>query len=205
MKTTRWLIVLATTVGLLVAGVLAVMVSSPPIEASRGFSIRTGLLVSRESFDSVSRHRLAALGDSSIFLIGRHGDRAYYITRRSGQGACYASGELLQLQLLDVVCTRTDELQTAVIDMSGVVIDTKTGLILRLAQVEGIAANEVNRVGIEVGGQLVATTPVQSNVYRFAKNDLPASAEAIVALDASGKMLWRKPVAIPPPRDLLEE
>ncbi len=58
----------------------------------------------------------------------------------------------------------------------------------------GLAADSVAEVGLERNGRLVHRTPVIGNVYATGRLDIPAT--ALVALDASGDVLYRRSMVI---------
>ncbi len=165
-------------------------------EASDGYTVHPGTAVDKDRFGPISRHRLAALGIVDVWLLGASGDRSYYKLKRASGHTCYAAAERTSPpSLLDIACLYDlDEMPTPVIDMSGTAVDPATGRVVRIAQVEGIASDQVTTVGIEVGGQVIVTTNVMNNVYRFHGNGLPQDAEAVVALDKQAQVVWRKPL-----------
>ncbi len=187
--------VLIATAVVLVAAAVSGLVASTYGEASDGYSIAAGTPTPQGEFGTVSRQRLASLGPVQVFRLGTQSDRTYYKIKRADGQTCYAGATTgFPPTLLDIGCLRgNDEVPLPLIDMSGVVMDPSTGVVLRLARVEGVAANEVVLVGVEVGGRLAATTPVVNNVYRFGGN-LPSGADAIVAINRAGAILWRKEV-----------
>jgi hypothetical protein len=187
----------AAAVGVAVVATAAVIgLAARSGTASHGYTIGPGVPVAVTDFVAISQDRLHGLGASKIALLGARGDRAYLKIQRDSGETCYAASRAgVARELLDVSCLEgSDQMPTPLIDMSGIAVDPSTGLVLRLVQVEGIAADEVAKVGIEAGGHLVATTPVANNVYRFPKAALPARADAVVALSKSGAELWRKPI-----------
>jgi hypothetical protein len=180
----------------LVAAAAVIGLAARSGSASHGYTIGPGIPVAVSDFMAISQDRLHGLGASKIALLGARGDRAYLKIQRDSGETCYAASRAgAGRELLDVSCLEGDaEMPTPLIDMSGVAVDPSTGVVVRLAQVEGVAADEVAKVGIEAGGSLVTTTPVANNVYRFAKAALPSQADAIVALSKSGNVLWRKAI-----------
>lgn len=187
-------IVLPVTLAVVTAAALMGAISSTRGQASDGYTIAPGSKIPGEQLGLTSRQRLAALGVDEISVLGANGDRSYYKLRRTTGETCYAAAERTSPpMLLDIGClSDTEEIPYALIDMSGIVIDPDTGAVVRVAHVEGVAANEVSAVGVEVGGRIAVTTPVRKNVYRFDRDKLPADAGAVVALDATGNVLWRK-------------
>jgi hypothetical protein len=164
--------------------------------AGQGFSVGAGEPIAAASFSAVSQRRLEALGASRIGLLGARGGRAYLKIQRTSGETCYGAARTgASRELLDVACLDgSNEMPTPVVDMSGVAVDPATGAVVHVVQVEGVAADQVATVGIEVDGRIVATTPVANNVYRFQAGTLPAEPDAVVGFSKSGDELWRKPI-----------
>ncbi len=162
--------------------------------ASAGYTISAGIPTAISSLSAISQKRLAAVDATEVRLLGVMQGRAYYKIKRATGQTCYGAATIsAPPALLDIGCLRGgEEMPAALLDMSGVAIDPATGNVVRIAQVEGIAANEVSEVAMEAGGSTIARIRVTDNVYRFSPGEIPPRVDAIVALDASGRVLWKK-------------
>ncbi len=195
MKRTKLNVVVIGVCMVLVASAVAVAAGTGQTD-SRPYSAEPGTPVPAAELSVLARGILAyAGGVRAVSILGTRGDHVFYRIATASGDACYAMGKAGVPRQLGVVgCLDGDNITTPLIDMSTVVVDPSNGSVVRLARVEGVAADQVVRVAIEANGTIGAETEVRSNVYRFEETAIPEGADAILALDAGGAILWRKPI-----------
>jgi hypothetical protein len=188
------------TAGIIVAlaalGTVAVASSRSHADSANAlqYTVSHGTPVSASTMSQRAETALAASGATGqLYELGTRGDHAYYRGTQSDGSPCYAAGG--GSDVATVACLYSnEEMPSALVDMSTVVIRRSDAPKMHLDSVEGIAADQVAAVGIERADGALVTTPVSGNSYRFDAEAIPADAVAIVALDASGKILQRKTV-----------
>jgi len=139
----------------------------------------------------------APMGDNSLLAI--RGTRAYY---RIGTGAsCYATGPALRGEHTfgKMMCAADfPSSERPIMDFTVMHGTRRDGQItdLTVAISEGIAADGVASVGFRTAaGEIVATTPVQDNVYYHATPPSGTVTE-LVALGSDGKVLYSQPLPL---------
>lgn len=190
--------ILAAAIVALVALGSAVAVASSRSHASSAstppFTVGQGTLVSPQVISSRAESVLAASGATGpLYLLGKQGDHSYYRDAQANGSVCYALGS--GTDILSVACLYSDQVMpSALVDMSTVELRPSDAPKIHLRSVEGIASDQVSAVGIEREDGSLVTTAVSGNSYRLEPDAIPTDAVAIVALDASGKVLQRKSV-----------
>ncbi len=164
-------------------------------EAGGSYSLPAGTPVAIGQFAGASRAVLANLGATDdVRLIAERDGRAYYTITAVGGGRCFAFGPTSPRMIGGIECPRPGAETTpqALIDMSTAVLDPVTGRLVRVALLEGIAANEVASITIENDSGAHVPVPLTENVYRFDDVAVLANARAIVARNAEGDVVERR-------------
>lgn len=192
----RRLKIIAATAGLMLAASAVAVAAGSQRAAREPYSVAAGTPVPLDQFAALARDVFAyAGGVRTVAILDTRGDRTFYRIAAASGDTCYAMGNAgLPRQLGLVGCLDGDNLTTPLIDMSTIVVEPSSGSVVRVARVEGVAADQVARVAVEVSGVLATETLPTNNVYSFNEGSIPAGATAIVALDSSGTTLWRKPL-----------
>lgn len=192
----RKLKIIAATVGVMLAASAVAVAAGSQRADGEPYSVATGTPVPLDQLAMLARNVLAYAGGArTVAILDTRGDRTFYRIAAANGDTCYAMGDAgFPRQLGLVGCLDGDKLTTPLIDMSTIVIDPSSGSVVRVARVEGVAADQVARVAIEVNGMRAAETLPTRNVYGFNEDSIPPGATAIVALDSSGAVLWRKPL-----------
>jgi hypothetical protein len=184
---------LALAVLLLIAAAAATAVATRTGASERGALSRLsndGRPIMLENTEIARR-----LGAHQAVLLAVRGGRAYYRVEGSG-GTCYATGQAGELGTISAAdCPRGVFPETArpVLDFSVYEATTRGRREVSLYRAEGIAADGVAAVAfLRPDGTVALTVPVRGNV--FAEASPPHGLIAgIVALDATGRELWRSP------------
>jgi hypothetical protein len=155
---------------------------------------------------NLSEGELGMLADAgataqAVRVLGTAGDFSLYVAPNASGASCFASA-VAGTGIGGVGCPAAGTTfsfpsdSQPIFDMSISAIDPGTGSST-VGGLDGVAADGIAEVGI-IGpdGALTTTTDVQGNVY--GRRYSPAvDAKAIVALDARGREVYRKPLLSP--------
>lgn len=133
---------------------------------------------------------------STIRLAERSGV-GFYTVRGEGQTQCFGirSGPAADSTFTTLTCQSPDDAapfpspSRPVLDLSPI-MGQEGNTRVHLPRMIGFAADGVAEVGVVDADGHIHTTPVQANVY-FTEDFADFPAQAMVALDAQGEVVWR--------------
>lgn len=195
MKRTKLNVVIAGASIALAASAVA-LAETMRTSAIEPYTVTGGTPVRAAELGALAHDVLAHTGGvRAVSILGTRGDHAYYRIATSRGDACFAMGQTIVPRQFGILgCLAGERITLPLIDMSTIVVDPRTGSVVRVARVEGIAADQVARVAIEANGVVAAEMAASDNVYRFDESSIPSGADAVLALDSAGAVLWRKPL-----------
>jgi hypothetical protein len=134
-------------------------------------------------------------GEPVLNRLGTRGGLTFYTGRGDSGGPCYAVGPVETGGIGALACLRPPahfpSSDAPILDMSGISSDPGTGSTTFLG-LSGFAADGVARVGVIGADGVLHDAEVRDNIYYA---DLPQfQASALIALDASGHEVFRRPV-----------
>jgi hypothetical protein len=170
--------------------VIAAAVFPGSSETSTGLSIFS-TRGTPTSFASSARIR----GVGRPFVLAQFGDRVLFRAERTGSSTCYGSGKLRNgaLDVLQLDCTPFPSASRPVLDEIGVDASSRAGGGTLLF-VEGFAADGVARMQLVAdSGEVLATAPVDGNVFRFEGIErIHQTGAKLLALDPDQRVVWSR-------------